>query len=1616
MRAISLVLVLIFCLQGSALATGQPLSSPARNSTVVRPSFPMFRNVHTYRSPAVTESVGKFPTPVIPGQVRFGPRPLFSTGPHIAPVPSKQMPRLKRALLTQSVNNTSPGTTGEAPWWRYYRGTVPGFVSYDVNVANRNLLLTSTDMNIPNKGVPLVFTRVYNSQSTSDYANSDGSGASDAGDGWTNSFGAHISANSSGGWSIFDDTGARWDYSSTLASLTPGQHATLAVDGDPTYYDWTQPNGTVFVFYAPTRSDSLAGRLSVIAGRNHNTYISFGYAFTNNDASNWHNLTTITAQTQSGQTATLAFGDVTYNSTTHRELASLTFPNGTTKVTYSYAYGTSLNEVIHPQNSAGSRAEVYTYTATTGHQINGIDSPRYVSSSDHSDGAFFTFGYTSGTNSLSGMTVHAAVNLTPADGTVTSLYGSSIPAGIVLVNTISFVPGTSNTTISDSYHHKSVYVYDTRGRVVEADHYPTSAATYLKSTSVWDSNNNLVSVVEPRGYESGATASAYETDMVYDTNGNVAELALPSTSTSAGQIRPTWLISHDSYNNVLAVCDPVYDNQHGKNWGTSTPAPGATPCPSNDAGTTRYTWATPAPQPTGAPSPEPFGELTSITQPATSSSGPNGYQTQIAYAATAQGGNVDYGLPTSITPAAFTEGGATFAANISLVYDAFGNVVCSNRYTDSTGNKHWSIAGYDSLNRVSWVADPDDTVKTNTACPKTNGGISNAALYTSYGYYDDGSISSYQTPAERAAGVSSSITYDRDGNVTSVTKHFATTTAGTTSYYYDALDRLVETQMPADSTTDAWPTIGWYERYLYDVSAGGQSCFYNICYNAQGNYFKRMRYVTVSNIQYYLDAGTGHSWYDTDGTGYDYLDRPTQRFMAQPGTQCDGYPTNCHELTWTSTYDAAGSAGLLSSIANPLGDTTTFTYDASGKVIGRNYTLGTGSSSIQNPNETYSYDPDGRVVQLGTVGLGSESYTYDATGLLASTAENYNFANWSGNTTLTYDRYPNGQEQDISISSTPLSQSAFRTRVYRNDGRLRSETYAINGSSYVKSVLYTAGGRPTQLQSPYSGANNIAYDPQGRLSSYELPEGTMNGFTFDPEGAPTAYTFTAANGNQYGGPVTVKVQYNVRGELINFGNLNGFLDAFGFMYPPDQQNAQVTWGNNGQYSSTGTLSTAFDSRYAAPMGQVFTPNSGQPTPGPNSTPVPITYDKAGRVIGHAYDINDRPSDTLQWGAPSHPLLFTQRTANYGCGVGAYTFWYTSMHWADAQMLFSSMNGGCNGTGPSAGPYANQWWEVKLGAMGDTTYPDTHSNIGIHLSDRDFSGVAVADRNLTGNTGVFLQPPGRACAGYKDAAGGGTASGYSSSLIQDSGCQTWYGMLGQPRHDGYYSNLTGFINGIRNLDPSTGSWTSPDASGGEIGNPLSQLPYAYANNNAVFQDDPTGQYSQNTGSSCAFGYHTHTDAGQCVDNNWWDPAIFNTLRGDYLGKEHREKNASCSGRPPRDIPPPQDGKGFTPEFAFASEHGLDPVALFNSTYNKESPFNYHQYDPGQHQYRATANFGLGVYSAGSGIGTAAIILAIQIIGSLPGHNLTDVEIADDQTWVLRGFEWAMDHCAPVASGS
>lgn len=1503
MRPLAALLLLVF---SALVIAGAPVAKGDQPQPV-RPSLPATARGHAphpimqstglpqIQPPSEQEILNllavQIPQP--PGQLYVEPQEQYppgqsglrTLGHSITRPVSRMMPRRRNPSLGPNIINTSGNNfTGINHWWTYEEDGIGGVGKYMVNVANGNLLLQADDMAITHRGVELAFHRTYNSFSQHDYADTDGSTINNFGDGWTNTFDAHIAYNTlsgGNGVSVFDIDGARYDYSQVCNPTCvyvppPGQFATLTFNASYDRFYWTKKNGTEYKFHDPNDpTTGVAGRVQRIWARNNNTWLQFNYYFNTGYTDPAH-LTKIQVTPESiGQVpsfqAKLLFSDFTMSdNSTRRLLSSVVWPDNTT-VTYKYSTSGYLTEVDEPSNNSAGTVLPQWYTYATGHLVQTVSSSRWAVSNG-ADGEYLSFGYT-GSAAIDAQ-YYAFANPSVPDpaassGTsaVQSSYsstygtqpnqpyrfvsfpqpGTAIPSPLPTASPSGSAtcPTSSSATYwYDTDGHETVYCFDGSGRVVQNDDW--TGSRYLVYQATWDSNNDLTASIDPR---------SNETDYAYDSNGNGIAVGGPQVTTSAGTFRPTSMYVYDSNNNITAYCDPVFVGSRGYQQGSNTP-PSTSIC-TPQAGVTSYTWT--------VQTYEPYGELTMITT-AGNAAAPNGYHYTFAYPS----GTSDFGQPLTVTGDTFNQSDTNFPTitpTQTFVYDTVGNPVC---YNSGYG---WTVRQFDPDNRITAEADADDNgvPVSRSACPAnpSPGPTATTAVYRSY--FADGEVQQTQNSAQMAHSTEDTFTYDADGDVLTTT----TWTGGvqsTKNTWYDGIGRLVQVQEPNDSRTwttaspgppTSYPTTIPYDssaplftRYYYDLSKNSTVSFGGgTPYSAHGDLFK-----TVA----YLPSGSTYTWQDVKGNAYDSLDRSISGYYYSPG--------NSTIQTSSATYDGAGYLGLENQSCNGASECENTTFDALSRALQISFTGGSGE-----PSRTYTYDPDGRTASVQSSIFGTQSYTFDAEGHIVTSTE----PNQGGVTSpamLTYDYYANGWKQDLQVSASAWTQStpAFQY-FYRPDGKLERERFNhLSDAARDFSWTYTPAGRLLSNNDPYlSSPNSYAYDAFGRTQSYGLGSGRQyTSIGYDDEGETTQYTASTLP------LMTVFHQYNVRGELAAYYNTNASFRAasdYGVML-------------NYQYSCTndsppvckyGALGTTVDYKegvetYAGIFGEANTTWS---------------YDAAGRqasatgyqaAVGvklntvyvpgsfvRYYDIENHLTKTsytswntnydyvctpdlpptlnafagltvrYKWGPNGHPIMVG--STNFGTPLTDTTYTVPStpppdstitsdtLHWDGDSLLFTTNSSG-------------QLDDIKIGTIADFTFDSSFT--GLTVWDRDQSGTVVSSHYGTTSYAAWSanDPFERPCksAGQTFASGypgdtnfaGTVVNGGTPSLVGRGG------LLNEGRSDGI-SDFYNTIEGVRSYDSQQTAWTTPDAYAGDVHDPMSQKPYMWNRNNPTYFSDPTG---------------------------------------------------------------------------------------------------------------------------------------------------------------------------------
>ena len=1343
-----------------------------------------------------------------------------------------------------------------------------------VNVATGNLIEQEDDVDIPGRGLGLAFRRTYNSASQHDAVGTDGSTPSLFGNGWTNTFDAHMGYKAATNTlSVYDIDGARYDYTSNGAGAwtpPPGmQGTTLASDGGCGYF-WTKKSGTIYYFWSPATvcpggSPSYAGymgRLYQIYGRNHQNVITFTYSWSNSDSSNAQNVTQIVATHSDGQALTLAFAK--YGNYT--ELQSVTRPDGQ-QVRYSYDSNGNISDVCKPGNGSvdGSPYSVtvcgdathlhHRYgTVSGGHLLYWVDSPRWTMtwggpSANGSGGAYVVFAYVLGSNgALQQAQYIGYANFVPSDSTGTLIQpgmpnntnNATVFRNESFSNT-NYTFGNSGTmSYTDTDGHAANWNYDAGGRITLAQGWTGSA--WLVSQAAWDANNDLTATIDPRGASLGEP-NPYETDYAYDANGNMIAVAQPQVATSMGTFRPTALFSYDQFNNLTVYCDPIQTHTGGGDWIGTPGQPyttGDTLC-GVIAGRPHYTYDY-------SDANEPYGVLAN-------SYSATGYETTYGYA----NGPVfdNYGLPTQVAGASYTQAdGTTRTPTQTYTYSPYGDVTSVNE-----GNGATTLV-YDVLNRLVTTTNPD------------------SPNYVSYSYYNsDGSVSKTETPYQHATGTGNTVAYDPDGNMVSTSVYRMTgptssLSPDTTSYWFDGEDRLVEVKQAPDSTNDLYANP-WITRYIYDLSQGNGvsvSGGTTVQYQAHGNLYKTQELlpagepISVPSPAPLNVANT--TFQDLNGNAFDSLDRPVTRYSFIIPSSSSAETLIQETLTYDqSSYFPGDFVGRLTEDCNSAQpqQCSWYNYDARSAATQVHF------SDTLSPDRSATYDADGRLMTATSAVFGTQFYNYNADGL-ETTEQEATGGSVTSPATFTHEYYPNDELKQLDVASSALNQTGLFVYSRRPDGHVQTQTINYSAQATVGSTsvafTYTAAGRLSGRSEAGPGANSsptsVAYDQYGRLSQENFPtcpscggqpvSPPLSQLVWDPQGQLMETAFLTFN-------------YSTRGEAL--GPATAGLLANGVRVPksvtvsgntfPEQTVWNATSGAllRSSYSGDDCCGNTYDGNTAATYdtaGRMLMSSSGldfEPS---------LTSDQAGSSASstttRSYDDENHTVSTslassstslggtiselalYQWGAAGHPVLVGS-TANLTTTMpSASSVKYDTLHWDGGQLIFT--------TNPNG-----QVDDIKVGTSGDIT-PQDPSFTGLTFYDRGPDGSVLYCHNSTGVTGRAIVDPyvsTNACTGGSITSTSGYTFAMPSTIIgiteaplvlkRPTTVTVGYGgVIGMPRADGLDDGVN-IIQGVRTYDGNAGQWTSPDALPGTDVDPASQKPYLWNGGNPFLNQDPSG---------------------------------------------------------------------------------------------------------------------------------------------------------------------------------
>ena len=228
----------------------------------------------------------------------------------------------------------------------------------------------------------------------------------------------------------------------------------------------------------------------------------------------------------------------------------------------------------------------------------------------------------------------------------------------------------------------------------------------------------------------------------------------------------------------------------------------------------------------------------------------------------------------------------------------------------------------------------------------------------------------------------------------------------------------------------------------------------------------------------------------------------------------------------TLTYNEAFSRPA--SITNPLGQTTTFSYDANG-----NLTQATDPMGLQS---TMSYDPDGQLTSATDPQGNTTHYTYAQGDLVSETDPLGNetqvsydgagrpvgFRNAEGGLTqLAYD-----EDNNLTSSIDPAGDTTSYT--YDEDSNLTGIT---DPRGHTQHGVYSSQDQLTSWTDALEKTTSYAYNSNGELESATDPKGQKTSYSYDEDGRLSTVGFGATGG---GSPTsTISYGYGTEDELTS---------------------------------------------------------------------------------------------------------------------------------------------------------------------------------------------------------------------------------------------------------------------------------------------------------------------------------------------------------------------------------------------------------------------------------------------------------------------------------------------------
>jgi RHS repeat-associated protein len=744
--------------------------------------------------------------------------------------------------------------------------------------------------------------------------------------------------------------------------------------------------------------------------------------------------------------------------------------------------------------------------------------------------------------------------------------------------------------------------------------------------------------------------------------------------------------------------------------------------------------------------------------------------------------------------------------------------------TDSAGTTSL-FASSGALLSVTNINGLSSTYNHNTAGQLTSITLPNGS--ENFTYNSQGTVSAATAPNGR----STTYTYDASGH------YLASITANgqTTAYsWVGGTDLSSENNIAAITDPD-----GSSLKYSYDsqgrptgVTTGTGTPVSTTTYNQDGS-------VTVT------PSTGGPTTFWQDGSGQvAKLTGPTGQHISL-AYDAAGNPTSSI-INGAVTTDTLNTAGQTTSITDPLGNTTQLAYQTGSP------NLTSATDPLGHPT-TYSYDPAGDVTNQTFPDGTSASATYNQVGNPTT------FTDRSG-AISSYQYNPQGL-----LSGITEPGPSQLTYTYDTSGNMTSAA----GPTGTTNFTYDADNQLTETAYPNGLSVALTYNVAGQRTSETSSDGAVTSYTYNPSGELAS----VSNGSP---ATTTTYTYNSVGSITTITNGNGTTTAYTYD-ANGLVSSVVTAGPGAAPIDSVTYSRDSDGRIITALSPPLAPNAGLTSyaydNGGNLTSVSLP---GGRTISYAYDAAGNRSSVADSANGTSSYLTNTDGAYTQAGATAYTYntlgaIATSVT-AGVTTTYSYDTAGDLASVTSPGHSTTYTYDA-LGTPLSQTIDGVTTNL---LTDPTTNNLLTAtgptaaqSADYTYGNGLVSQTSATATAWYAFDASGNTSAltdqagtvtdtysylPFGQSLSSTGSTPNPFGFAGQYglRSDG--SSL--LAAGVRNYDPSTGHFTSPDTAAAPA-----TSDYAYGNNDPVDYVDPTGSSGTPTGLS--YGLQLSNDVSSAV---------------------------------------------------------------------------------------------------------------------------------------------------------